>query len=369
MDVQLKNITIRDLADGFIDDPDKGVVGYGGQLVIRPPYQREFIYSNRKRDDVIRTVRKSFPLNAMYWAKCSGDGYELIDGQQRTLSICRYIAGDFSVKFEGMPQYFSGLTESEKEQILNYELFIYICSGDDKEKLDWFRITNIAGDDLTSQELRNSIYTGTWLMCAREHFSREGTPVALYGSKYIKGSPVRQELLEKVLRWISARDFGAPDIERYMANHQQDTDADELSSYFESLMAWIKDTFPVYRKEMRSVDWGLLFNQFGGKRLPADKFEQRIAQLMTDDDVTKKSGVYEYVLTGNESALSIRAFTESMRRASYERQQGICPICKNYFEYDEMEADHIDPWSLGGKTVAENCQMLCREDNRRKGGK
>jgi 5-methylcytosine-specific restriction endonuclease McrA len=34
-----------------------------------------------------------------------------------------------------------------------------------------------------------------------------------------------------------------------------------------------------------------------------------------------------------------------------------------------MEGDHIDPWHSGGKTNAVNCQMLCKECNRRKSGK
>lgn len=34
-----------------------------------------------------------------------------------------------------------------------------------------------------------------------------------------------------------------------------------------------------------------------------------------------------------------------------------------------MEADHIKPWSKGGHTTAENCQMLCKQDNRLKSGK
>lgn len=38
-------------------------------------------------------------------------------------------------------------------------------------------------------------------------------------------------------------------------------------------------------------------------------------------------------------------------------------------EIDEMEGDHITPWHSGGKTTAENCQMLCKDCNRHKSGK
>jgi hypothetical protein len=55
-----------------------------------------------------------------------------LDGQQRTLSICEYIEGNFSINFQA----FHNLEENEKEQILNYELMVYFCEGTDKEKLD-----------------------------------------------------------------------------------------------------------------------------------------------------------------------------------------------------------------------------------------
>jgi len=90
---------------------------------------------------------------------------------------------------------------------------------------------------------------------------------------------------------------------------------------------------------------------------------------MQDEEVTKTAGIYEYVLTRNEKYLSMRAFTDKQKREAYENQKGICVKCGEHFEIEEMEADHIKPWHEGGKTVSENCQMLCKQDNRTKSGK
>jgi 5-methylcytosine-specific restriction endonuclease McrA len=87
---------------------------------------------------------------------------------------------------------------------------------------------------------------------------------------------------------------------------------------------------------------------------------------MQDVDVSNKKGIYTYLMTGDEKYLNIRAFDARMKREAYERQQGICAKCGKHFEMGEMEAEHITPWCEGGKTLAENCQMLCRECNRRK---
>lgn len=130
-----------------------------------------------------------------------------------------------------------------------------------------------------------------------------------------------------------------------------------------------KKIFTNYRREMNNVPWGVLYNQFKDKKFDAKKLEKEITELMQDEDVTKKSGIYEYVLTRNEKFLNIRAFTDKMKREAYERQKGICKKCKEHFEIEEMEADHIKPWHEGGKTIAENCQMLCKQCNRTKSGK
>lgn len=360
MKIELREVSIREVSSGYINNQEDGVVGYGGRLNIRPKYQREFVYKDRQRDSVIETVRKYFPLNVMYWVRNADDTYEVLDGQQRTISICEYVAGNFSLDF----QYFHNLTDTEREEILDYRLMVYFCEGNDREKLDWFRTINIAGEKLTDQELRNAVYTGTWLTDAKRYFSRSGCPAYGLGSEYLSGSSIRQEYLETAIDWISDAH-----IEQYMAEHQHKPNANELWLYFQSVINWTKATFPNYRKEMKGVSFGTIYNTFKDTAIDSKKLETEITRLMQDEDVTKKSGIYEYVLTRNERFLNIRAFTDKQKREAYERQQGICCSCGKYFTVEEMEADHITPWHSGGKTTPENCQMLCKLDNRTKSGK
>src|SRR3989338_1433100 len=354
MKIDLHKIPIREVLAGYKEgSAEEGVVPYGGKLDIRPKYQREFVYTGKQRDAVLETVKKGFPLNVMYWVKTDQGNFEVMDGQQRTISVGQYVNGDFSLG----DRFFHNLTKEEQNQILDYELMIYFCEGTDKERLDWFRIINIAGEKLTDQELRNAVYTGPWLSDAKLKFSK--THCAAYllandGGSLVNGSPIRQEYLETALSWINDGK-----IEDYMAKHQHDKNADELWGYFQNVVAWVRKTFTNYRREMSNVPWGTLYNQFKGKKFDSKKLEKEITELMQDEDVTKKSGIYEYVLTRNEKFLNIRAFTDKMKREAYERQKGICPHCKGEnkkkkWEIEEMEADHIKPWREGGKTTAEN---------------
>ncbi|MBR0482692.1 DUF262 domain-containing protein [Candidatus Saccharibacteria bacterium] len=365
MKIELQKIKVKDVYDGYKDSNEEGVVGYGGKLDIRPKFQREFVYKDAQRNAVIDTIRKEFPLNVMYWSVVKDDdgnivGYEILDGQQRTISFCQYLQGDFSIN----NKYFHSLTNDERAQIENYDLYIYICDGTDSEKLEWFRTINIAGEKLTDQELRNAVYAGPWLTDAKRHFSKTGCAAYGLAEKYMNGSPIRQDYLQSALKWISDGN-----IEEYMSRNQFNENASELWQYFQTVIAWIQTLFPNYRKEMKGVEWGELYNKYHSYKYDAQKMEEAIVRLMQDEDVTAKKGIYAFLLGGDERNLNIRAFTDNMKREAYERQRGICSICKEHFEIDEMEADHITPWSQGGKTISENCQMLCQNCNRQKSDK
>lgn len=365
MKIELQRITIRQLVDGFTDNDEEGVTGYGGRLNIRPKYQREFVYDKKQQQAVIDTVFKHFPLNVMYWVETDDGTYELLDGQQRTMSICSFYKGDLEIVLNGRLKLFGNLTEDQIKRFLDYKLMVYICTGGtDSERIEWFQTINIAGEELTDQEILNAIYCGEWVTALKRKFSKTGCVAKKLGGDYVKGSPLRQDVLHTVLSWISDGN-----VERYMAEHQHDINADREWQYFQRVVAWIKSVFPKVRREMKDVNWGVLYKKYKDGDFSATELEARVAALMEDEDVTRKAGIYPYVLSGDERQLSIRAFTPRMKREAYERQHGICPACGLHFVLADMEGDHITPWHDGGRTVADNCQMLCRDCNRRKGGR
>ena len=363
MKIELNKIPIREVIAGYKDSAEDGVTAYNDKLDIRPKYQREFVYKEKQRNAVIETIKNNFPLNVMYWMIREDGGYEMLDGQQRTISIGQYVNKDFSLN----ERYFHNLTKTEQDKILDYELMIYFCEGTDKERLDWFTVINTYGEKVNEQEIRNAVYTGPWLSDAKLKFSKTNCVAYLLandGGKLVNGSPIRQEYLATTLSWINDGN-----IRNYMAKHQHDKNADELWEYFQDVIAWVRETFTKYRREMKDVAWGKLYNEFKDKKCDSKKFEKEIAKLMEDEDVTNKKGIYTYILTGEQKHLNIRAFSPNQKREAYERQKGICVVCKKHFDIEDMEADHITPWHEGGKTTAENCRMLCKDDNRSKSGR
>lgn len=367
MEIRQENITIRELIKGYENKGYDGVVAYEKKLDVRPPYQRNFVYDYKQKAAVIDSVMKGLPLNIMYWADREDGTFEVIDGQQRTISVCDFAQGVFSVEMDNDLLGFTNLSDEKQKQFLDYKLLIYVCKGTDDEKLSWFRTINIAGERLEEQELRNAVYYGPWLSNAKFWFSRRNCPAQILGSHYLKADVERQGYLEKSLEWISTNQ--EIDIREYMRIHQFDDNAKELWDYYEGIITWIESLFPKKRRGMDSVNWGKLYSKYSDKEY-TEKEKQDIAKLTAklykDPEVKNKSGIYEYIFTGKSNLLNLRQFSDDLKISVYEQKNGICAHCKEYFPIEKVHADHIKPWSLGGQTIITNCQILCQSCNAKK---
>lgn len=373
MTIKQIEVTVGEITRGYVNNDEKGVRGYDGRLDIRPPYQREFIYNEREQQAVIDTVLKGYPLNVMYWVRRGDDAecpYEVMDGQQRTLSLCEYVAGKFSYDFKA---FFNQPADVQKK-ILDYRLTVYVCEGEPSEKLAWFQTINIAGKPLNAQEIRNAVYAGPFVTDAKRHFSKNNCGAYRLGRDLVNGTAIRQDYLEKALQWIAEHETrqGNPQtIVGYMAAHQHDPNANNLWTYFQNVLNWAITNFDLkrFRKIMKGLDWALWYDRYSGTTLDTKALWQRIGELMRDSEVQRSGGIIPYVLTGDERHLDLRAFPDDIKLAVWERQNHLCAVCGKEFDIEFMEGDHITPWREGGRTVVDNCQMLCRDCNRRKGAK
>lgn len=376
MKISMIKLPVRELIKGYNeDDSTSKVVAWGGKLDVRPEYQREYVYNNDQRDKVINTVLHGFPLNIMYFVDRLDGTYEVLDGQQRIISICRFATNSaISVNLPAATGGFNtvnfpNLFDNQRDAFLDYELQVYICEGTEEEKIDWFNIINIAGVELSKQEIRNAVLHSAWLTDAKSLLVRKnGAVVKKYG-KYFSGDMVRQKYLETAFRWAAdAEGFKGKDIEavirKYMMQHgEHDKNADMLWKYIEDVFTWVENTFGKFDKTMCGVEWGYLYNDHKDDTLDPVEVQKEITKLMADDEVQKKSAIYEYILTGEKKVLNLRTFSERDKITMYTRQNGLCAICGKPFDMKDMHGDHIVPWSKGGITDLSNGQMLCTTCN------
>lgn len=371
--IEEKKVTVGEIVKGYINNDDQGIRGYNGLLDIRPPYQREFIYNEQEQQAVITTVLNGYPLNIMYWVKRNEDAecpYEVMDGQQRTLSLCEYVAGKFAYDYMN----FFNLSADVQKKILNYELTIYVCEGEESEKLEWFKTINIAGKPLNEQEIRNAVYAGPFVSDAKRYFSKTNCAAYRLGKDLVNGSPIRQDFFKKALEWMAdheTRKGKQQSAVGYMSVHQHDLNAMPIWTYFQTVLRWAMDTFNMkkFKKIMKGLDWACFYDEYHEKALDIKAIEIQISELMGDDEIQKPQGIIPYVLTGSERYLDLRVFSDKIKLAIWEKQNHKCAICGKELDYEFMEGDHIIPWCDGGRTTIENCQMLCRNCNRTKGGR
>lgn len=369
------SIKVGDMDPVSFRDNETGAgvnISIGGTIVflnIRPGYQRELIYSIPLMRAVIMSILCKLSIGLIRFSRNADGTYEVLDGQQRLLSILHFIAGDYSVQYSGETFYYHNLPDDLREQLLNYMPLVIVTDGTESEKLEWFKTINIPGAALNPQELLNAIYHGPFLAALRFMFSKTGCRAEkvskLDGKPLMKGSPIRQDLLATFLEWL-ADSYGTT-VQDLVALHQHDESADWAWDYFAKVMEWVKTKFPTYRKEMASVQWGALYNAYKGDPRLASELEAEVSSLMADDEVTKKTGIYKFVFSRNERDLSLRTFTDTEKRTAYEKQGHKCAHCGQVFAYEDMQGDHIVPWAHGGKTTPDNLQMLCCKCNNSKG--
>lgn len=379
-------LTVVDICDGFVysELEGKGLFGWGGRLVIQPEYQRNYIYADGKRDvAVVDSLLKGYPIGLIYFVKTEDGRYEVLDGQQRITSFGRFVRGKFPVlDADGMPHYFDGLNEDERNRILTSRLTVYVCEGTETEIKEWFRTINIAGVPLVEQELLNAIYSGPFVTAAKEVFSNSGNATMQKWKCYVAGDERRQKILETALAWVSK---GA--IEDYMGKHRHDADCDELKAYFNSVIDWIDGVFRGVKDEMCGLEWGRLYEKYHAQAYDPAKVWERVEALYVDEFVTDRKGIFEFVLGGEKETklLNVRVFSEKEKKQVYAKQtadaerKGVsnCPLCavgheanaKRIWKLGEMDADHVAAWSKGGATDIANCQMLCKTHNRAKGNR
>ncbi len=381
------DITVADICDGFVYNQleGKGLFGLSGMLTIQPEYQRNYLYADgggKREQGVIHSLLNEYPLGLIYFNKVGTNKFEVLDGQQRITSIGRFVTNKFAIMDGGNPKNFNSLPADQQDRIRRSKLLIYECEGTETEIKQWFETINISGVPLNEQELLNAIYSGPFVTKAKEEFSNSQNANIQKWSAYVKGSANRQEFLECALDWVSKGDIGS-----YMSAHRNDTNINELKTYFRSVIDWVSMVFTDVLPEMKGLEWGRLYEQHHSTSYDPKKMSDEVKKLTADDEVTNRRGIFEYLLGGSTDTklLAVRVFDEKVKKASYVKQtqaaeakgESNCPLCAigheankgRIYKLTEMDADHVSAWSKGGDSSAKNCQMLCVTHNRAKGNR
>lgn len=411
MRVKNATIKIRDIVRGYIDNSlndEGGITSMDGRMNIRPKYQRAYIADmiSMWRENLINSILCGFPINRIYIGVAKQDAdnkpfdewlLEVLDGQQRIKTICDFVKGDFPIYIDGYLYHFHNLSEEMQNAILDYPLDVTYCIGDEAARIAWFKRINQPNSILVPQELRNATYGGEWLESAKKFFSAtSGNARKQINDKedkycannYSSGRSIeRSEFLELAIDWIAydkyptLRGTNKTDdrIIRYMAEHQHDTDANEIIEHYKAVIDWVWDVFfhdgkPKSWQSVRSQDWGRLYAEYKDKELTEDEkmhISKRTKEIVGYGAAIYQTsvGIYEWVLRGEKddeinTYLRLRNFTDEDKVARYNAQGGIDPIDGQHYEMSEMDAHHIKSWKNGGDSKYDNLVWLSKKNHK-----
>jgi hypothetical protein len=166
----------------------------------------------------------------------------------------------------------------------------------------------------------------------------------------IKGSPNRQEFLERALDWVSQGEIGS-----YMSQHRNDTNINELKTYFNSVIDWASGVFVDVLPEMRGLQWGRLYKTYRGKPYDPKQMSAEVKKLAADPYVTSRKGIFEYLLGGgvDTKLLEVRVFDTQVKRVVYSKQtqaaegkgKSNCPHCAMGHDSNKAESTSWMRWT------------------------
>jgi len=207
---------------------------WNDKLLGIPEIQREYVWDNGRASRLIESLLLNIPVPPLYFSETHDARFEVIDGHQRVRSIARYLSNEFGlsglrVLGDQKGKRFHQLPEREQRFLKTRSLRVVIITHDSHPtmKFEVFERLNTGGISLNAQELRNSLYRGSFNRDLKVLVKAEAFRTCI-GTKTPRQRMVDEEL---ILRFFAMRDSlegYRPPLKRllneYMGKHR---DADD----------------------------------------------------------------------------------------------------------------------------------------------
>src|SRR5574344_175955 len=339
-----------------------------GKIISDISLQREIVYDVDKQRLVIDSIVNDIPLPAFYFWKNESGILEVLDGKQRIFAIRQFIENN--IEYAGK---LWKITPHEVQDKINATaLSVIVCEGTEELKREIFRRINTLGVPLSRYEVLNGLYNGEYLHGLSTYVEQDK------GARKVLGANGRGKNQFIVLMLLQ-RLKGCTSIDAYVKEHQGTSFTDyqhEIGKY----IRFVGDVFDRYNE--LSIRFGLAmkyYNNFALWKENRDEINLHIARFLHSDDaklLDKASEIEDIVLAtvGHVQVDDKRLFTLDDKRvllhtSIVKDRKYPCAICGKYFAAEELQVDHVEPWSKGGRTVLSNAQLLCGACNRQKGNK
>ena len=328
--------------------------------------QREIIYNTEKQQLVIDSILNDVPLPAFYLWKNDDEKLEVLDGKQRIEAIKKFIQNDLQYNDKIWKQ-----TDSDVQQKFNEtELSVIIQSGTEELKRKIFNRINTLGVPLSAYEVLNGLYNGEYLRGLTAYVSNDKDAIKVLSTNS------RGKNQMKILKYLCILK-NEKDLNEYVRKNQNNSFVDDQRTITKNIK-FIRDVFDDYGQLDIYFNLSIKYmKDISIWKENKSEINSRIKRYLksNDSNFTDKETEIENIIQAVVQGISVddkRLFTiddkkELLRNSVVNDNKYQCAICKKWFYSEELEVDHIEPWSKGGRTVLSNAQLLCKPCNKKKG--
>ncbi len=382
-----------------------------------PDYQRPLVWPLSNKQLLIDTIFRGLDIPKFYWKEVDEDNFEVIDGQQRIRTIWEFHDNKFKIAKDADPidgeeikdKYYKDLSPKMKKKFTMYQIdvvTVYDAQNDDEIREMFLRLQN--GVTLKAQEKRNAMagkMRSFVIDCSKHKFFAE--KVGFKDLRFAHQLVAAQMILLEINKgpndirnsnlnnmYKDQKEFNENSSEAkkvlktldYLNNIFKEN-TPELKPYyavtFYLLISTLMDKYVIANMEDDIFKFFLEFENY--RQEEKVKSEEKDPEVMEFEDKVSHSSDsksslewrHDFFITKFGIKFPEVPLKDENRNFSYEQRRSIWrrdKFCKlkircngKKLQFADMEADHINPHSRGGKTLVSNGQASCVECNRSKG--
>lgn len=267
-----------------------------GDLVIKAPFQRNPVWSERQQSALIDTILLEYPIPEIYMQDLTdaqgNQKYILVDGQQRIRAVLEFLAGRLELEDES-PHWarmrFDDLTEADKKKVYEYCFVVrQLPDIPDEELRIIFQRLNRNTMTLTAQELRHATYWGPFIKLMEELSDYEyWTDAGVFSANDRRRMVDTEFVSELAVAHLNGLQNKKKKLEDYYQQYEESfEEAGSVRRTFEKVLGELEQVLPTLAKTRwrKKSDFYSLFLAFAAnaERLPlaADRRERAATALM-----------------------------------------------------------------------------------------
>lgn len=372
----------------------------GKELIINPEHQRGYVWKDWIKQGLVGSVVVHRDINTISLVQYTDENgkviddsiYECLNGQQRLVTIGKFLTNKLSVLVDGFgtPMTWNTLKGIDggmyNRQFLECPVSVIILRGIRSDIMEEWKIVNIPAEKHSDQEIRNGCYGGSYNNRMREQFA-SGTG-NIYMERFGCGDVNRQGQTETAYCWLSCGTENNKNkqnalIDAYMQKTIGDTTT--TSEFYEDMKVirdignWYqKWTKPLKDKCYNSViglgrKIAVLYHLYKDRPILPEKEIvkfvndklQKIAKFKAGKitgeennlDITDIKDIMEELISGKKVVKSIE-FSEEVKLAVYTMNDHKCGHCGLEVPFEDAHYHHLNPKMNGGRGNIENCVLL-----------